>query len=135
MIHARYAGKTLEPGLGTYIRYDAGTGNLQIPLVLSLTLNEFCRFFAGPVISFGKPHLPGNSDARIKNSFFPGIIGACFSTPSFKAGKTFISFVQDIHYTVFNDTDGGALSFSKSAASGLVFATGLRVTLPLNGVL
>jgi len=135
MIHARYAGKTLEPGLGTYIRYDAGTGNLQIPLVLSLTLNEFCRFFAGPVISFGKPHLPGNSDARIKNSFFPGIIGACFSTPSFKAGKTFISFVQDIHYTVFNDTDGGALSFSKSVASGLVFATGLRVTLPLNGVL
>ena len=135
MIHARYAGKTLQPGFGTYIRYDAGTGNVQLPVVLSLTLNEFVRFFAGPVISIGTPHLPGKSNSEIKNSFFPGIIGAAFSTPSFQAGKTFISFVQDIHYTVFNDTDGGALSFSKSASTGLVFATGIRVTLPLNSVL
>jgi len=135
MIHARYAGETLQPGLGTYIRYDAGTGNVQLPIVLSLTLNEFVRVFAGPVISLGSPHLPGDSDYKIKNSFFPGIIGACFSTPSFQVGKTFVSFIQDIHYTVFNDTDGGAMSVSKSIPTGLVFATGFRVTLPLKNIL
>ena len=135
MIHARYAGKTLQPGVGAYIRYAAGTDNVQLPLVFSLTMNEFVRVFAGPVISLGKPHLPGDSDYKIKNSFFPGIIGAAFSTPSFQVGKTFVSFVQDIHYTVFNDTDGAAMSFSKSLTTGLVLATGIRVTLPLNSVL
>ena len=135
MIHARYAGKNFQPGIGTYIRYDAGTDNLQIPIVLSLTLNEFFRFFAGSVISFGSPHLPGNSDYEIKNSFFPGIIGACFSSPSIKAGKTFVSFVQDVHYTVFNDSDGSALSFSRNIPSSLVFASGIRITLPLKSVL
>ncbi|MCR4823398.1 MAG: C40 family peptidase [Treponema sp.] len=135
MIHARYAGKVLQPGLGTYIRYDAGTGNVQLPIVLSLSFNEFFRIFAGPVLSLGSPSLPGDPDTEIENSFFPGIIGACFSTPSVKIGKTFLSLVQDIHYTVFNDTDGSALSIGKSFASGLVFATGLRVTLPLKSVL
>lgn len=135
MIHARYAGKSLQPGLGAYIRYDSGTGTVQIPLVLSLTLNEFCRVFAGPVISFGSPSLPGNSDRDIEQSFFPGIIGICFSTPGIAIGKTALSFVQDIHYTVFNDTDGAALPPAKSIPAGLVFATGIRVTLPLSHVL
>ena len=135
MIHARYAGQSIQPGVGTYFRYDAGTGNFQMPIVLSLTINEFCRVFAGPVISFGTPSLPGKPECEIESSFFPGIIGACFSTPSFTVGKTAISFVQDIHYTVFNDTDGSALSFSKSVPTGLVFATGIRVTLPLRNVL
>lgn len=135
MLHARYAGKNLQPGLGTYFRYDAGTGNFQFPIVLSLTLNEFFRVFAGPVISIKKPHLPGDSDRDIKNSFFPGILGVCLSTPSFKIGKTAVSIVQDIHYTVFNDTDNSALSFTKSVPTGLVLATGVRVTLPLKSVL
>lgn len=135
MLHARYAGKNLQPGLGTYFRYDAGTGNFQFPIVLSLTLNEFFRVFAGPVISIKKPHLPGDSDRDIKNSFFPGILGICLSTPSFKIGKTAVSIVQDIHYTVFNDTDNSALSFTKSVPTGLVLATGVRVTLPLKSVL
>ena len=135
MIHARYAGKILQPGVGTYIRYDAGTGNFQLPLVISLTFNEYFRIFAGPVLALGSPSLPGDSDREIENSFFPGIIGACFSTPSVKVGKTFLSIVQDIHYTVFNETDGSALSFGKSFASGLVLATGIRVTLPLKSVL
>ena len=135
MIHARYAGTSLQPGLGSGLRYDAGTGNFQLPIVLSLTVNEFFRVFAGPVISIGQASQPGNSDVKIENSFFPGIIGVCLSTPSVKVGKTLISLVQDIHYTVFNDTDGSALSFGKSITTGLVFATGVRVTLPLKNVL
>lgn len=134
MIHARYAGKTIQPGVGTYIRFDAGTGNFQLPLVVSLTFNEYVRIFAGPVFALGNASLPGDSDRKIENSFFPGILGLCFSTPSLKIGKTFLSLVQDIHYTVFNDTDGSALPLSKSIPSGLVLSTGLRVTLPLKGV-
>ncbi|MBR1537034.1 MAG: C40 family peptidase [Treponema sp.] len=135
MIHARYAGNKIQPGLGTYIRYDTGTDTLQLPIVLSLTLSEYFRIFAGPVISFGSPHLPANSDREIKASFFPGILGFCFSTPSVKIGKTCLSFVQDVHYTIFNDRDSGTLSFTQSLPTGLVFATGLRVTLPLKNVL
>lgn len=59
----------------------------------------------------------------------------CFNSPSFKAGKTDVSFVQDIHYTVFNDTDGSALSALNSLATGLVFSSGVRVTLPLSTLL
>lgn len=135
MIHARYAEKAVQPGFGTYIRYDAGTGVLQLPVVVSLTLNEYFRFFVGPVFSFGTPSLPGNSDRVIKSSIFPGIFGLCFNTPSVKVGKVFISLMQDIHYTVFKDKDGGALSFTKSVSSGLALATGLRVALPLKSVL
>ncbi len=135
MAHVRYEGKNFRPGAGVYIRYDAGTENLQIPFVFSLTLSDYVRAFAGPVFSIGKPTLPGNSDEKIKNSFFPGILGICWNTPSIKAGKTEISFVQDIHYTVFNKTDSSALSPRKSIPSGLVFATGVRVTLPLKNLL
>ncbi|MDY2843101.1 MAG: C40 family peptidase [Treponema sp.] len=135
MAHVRYEGKNFRPGVGTYIRYDAGTENLQIPFIFSLTLSDYVRAFAGPVFSIGKPTLPGNSDEKIKNSFFPGILGICWNTPSIKAGKTEISFVQDIHYTVFNKNDSSALSPRKSIPSGLVFATGVRVTLPLKNLL
>ena len=134
MIHARYAGEILQPGIGTYFRYDAGTGNLQLPFVISLTLNEFFRIFAGPVLALGSPNLPDSTE-KIKNSVFPGILGVCFSTPAIKVGKILLSFVQDIHYTVFNDIDGTALSLKNSLATGLVFATGVRVTLPLKNVL
>lgn len=134
MIHVRYEGSKVRPGVGTYFRYDAGTGNFQLPLVFSLTLSDYVRAFAGPVFSAGTPSLPGNSDEEIKNSIFPGILGVCWNTPSFKAGKTEISFVQDIHYTVFNKTDSSAMSPSESIPTGLVFATGVRVTLPLKNL-
>lgn len=135
MIHVRYEGQKIKPGVGTYIRYDAGTGNLQLPLVISLTLNEYMRIFAGPVFYLWNPSLPGDSSREIKHSIFPGILGICWNTPSFKAGKTEICFAQDIHYTIFNDTDNSALSAKNSIPTGLVFASGIRVTLPLRNVL
>lgn len=134
MFHIRYNGENFKPGLGAYIRYDAGTNNVQIPLVLSLTLGDYVRAFAGPVFSIGTPELPGNSGEDIKNSIFPGILGICWNTPPLKAGKTEISFIQDIHYTVFNKTSNAAMSPRKSIPSGLVFATGIRVTLPLKNL-
>ena len=134
-VHARYAGENLQPGLGTIFRYDAGTGVFQIPLIVSLTLNDYVRIFAGPVITLGEPHLPGNSDRKIESSFFPGILGVSLCSPAIEAGKILLSLVQDIHYTIFNETDGSALSFTRAVPTGLVFATGLRVTLPLKNVL
>ena len=134
MAHAMYDGD-MKPGLGTYIRYDRGTGVVQLPIVLTYSLSEYIRLFIGPVITFGKPNLPGDSDQDIKASFFPGILGVCFNTPSIEAGKFKISFTQDIHYTVYNTTDKAALSPYKSLVSGLVLSSGIRVTLPMSNVL
>ncbi|MBR1615526.1 MAG: C40 family peptidase [Treponema sp.] len=134
MAHAMYDGD-MKPGLGTYIRYDRGTGVVQLPIVLTYSLSEYIRLFIGPVITIGKPTLPGDSDQDIKASFFPGILGVCFNTPSIEAGKFKISFTQDIHYTVYNTTDKAALSPYKSLASGLVLSSGIRVTLPMSNVL
>ena len=135
MLHAMYEGKTICPGVGTMFRYDAGTGTVQLPLVVSLTIGNYFRLFFGPVIGLGSPTLPGDEDTDIKHSFFPGIMGVCWQTPSFAAGKTRISFQQDIHYTIFNDTDKSALSLKNSIVSGLVFSSGVRVTLPLSKML
>ena len=134
MAHAMYDGD-MKPGLGTYIRYDRGTGVVQLPIVLTYSLSEYIRLFIGPVITIGKPALPGDSDQDIKASFFPGILGVCFNTPSIEAGKFKISFTQDIHYTVYNTTDKAALSPYKSLVSGLVLSSGIRVTLPMSNVL
>lgn len=135
LVHVRYADSVLQPGAGVFLRWDSGTGTFQIPIVLSLSLSDYFRIYAGPVICIGTPYLPGESDTKIKSSFFPGMLGVLWQTPSFNAGKTQISFVQDIHYTVFNDTDGSALSGINSVVSGLVFSSGFRVTLPLSSLL
>jgi hypothetical protein len=134
-LHAMYDGKTLKPGIGSILRWDTGTGVIQLPVIFSLTMNEYLRIFAGPVITVGTPYLPGDKDKEIESSFFPGILGLYLSSPSIKAGKTDISFVQDIHYTVFNDTDGSAMSAINSLGTGLVLSTGIRVTLPLASML
>ena len=135
MLHVMYDSNTICPGLGTMIRYDAGTGTLQLPLIASLTIGEYFRLFVGPVFSFGTAKLPGDDDVTIDQSIFPGIIGMCWQTPSITAGKVKLSLQQDIHYSVFDQTNGAALSLKNSLVSGLVFSTGVRVTLPLANVL
>lgn len=138
-LHARYTGLSLQPGLGLSLGYDPQTQVFRVPLVFSLTVLRGLRVYAGPVFSIGSPVEPGTADAEspkeMKASVFPGIIGAAWQTPSLKAGKTEISFVQDIHYSVFNGTDEAALPFLNSLAAGLVFSTGVRVTLPLGNLL
>ena len=102
----------------------------QIPIAVSITPNEYFRCYAGPVVTFGTPELPGGDDEEIKASVFPGIIGVSWTTPSFTKGKVKVSLCQDISYSVFNKKDGSALSPKNSFASGLLFSTGIRVTLP-----
>lgn len=132
--NARYAGWKLQPGFGTIFRYNHAAKIFQIPIVLSLTFSDYVKVYAGPVINFGHPTLPGG-DEEIRGSFFPGIIGFSFQSPKIKAGKVGLSFVQDLSYTIYNDTDGGAMAFYKSAGSGIVLSTGFRVTLPLSNFL
>lgn len=130
--HARYTGGNLEPGFGFSLSYDPAMQAFKLPLLFSLTVAKGIRVYAGPVFTMGKPVEPGTDGDRVKGSIFPGVLGFCFQTPTFKAGKVELSLVQDIRYTVFNGMDGAALSFIDSMASGLVFSTGIRVTFPLS---
>ncbi len=132
MIHARYNGENFRPGVGAYIRYDSDTKVMQFPVVLTLTLGDYTRIFMGPVITAGTPEYDGE---EIKSSFFPGIMGVAWNTPSLKVGKCGISIFQDIHYTVFNKMDGTALRARNSVTSGLVFSSGIRVSLPISNIL
>ncbi|MBQ0161688.1 MAG: C40 family peptidase [Treponema sp.] len=131
---ARYTKWPIQPGVGTSLRWNYGASCFQIPITFNLTFNDYVNIYIGPVITIGVPRLPETS-TKIRSSFFPGIIGVTFSTPSIKAGKVNISISQDISYTVFNGTDGGALPINESLSTGFVFSTGIRVTLPLNRVL
>lgn len=132
--NARYAAWKFQPGVGTILRYNHASKIFQMPIVFSMNFGDYIKIYAGPVINFGKPTFP-DSDSKIKGSFFPGILGVSFQTPKIKAGKVGISFVQDISYTVYNDSDGGAMSFHDSMATGFVFSSGVRVTLPLSNFL
>jgi len=132
--NARYAAWKFQPGIGTILRYNHASEIFQMPIVFSMNFGDYVKIYAGPVINFGKPKFP-DSDSKIKGSFFPGILGVSFQTPKIKAGKVGISFVQDISYTVYNDSDGGAMPFHDSMATGLVFSSGIRVTLPLSNFL
>ena len=118
----------LEPGFGFGIRYNYGIDVVQIPLIFSATLNDYVRFYAGPVITFGNPKMI-SIEKEISSSFFPGILGVTFSTPSFSINKTKVQFIQDVSYTVFNNPDNAALSFIESASAGIVMFTGIKVTL------
>lgn len=131
---ARYTNWAIQPGIGTQFKWNYGADCFQIPITFNLTFNDYVSVYLGPVITIGISKLPETYEP-INASFFPGIIGVTFSTPSIKAGKVNISISQDISYTVFNGTDGGALPVNEALSTGFVFSTGIRVTLPLNRVL
>ena len=132
-LHASYTGWNLNPGIGLFIRFNAGLDTFQLPVILSLSMNDYIRMYAGPVFTFKSPVLI-DTDKEIKGSIFPGIIGLSLSTPKWKIGKVALQAVQDINYTVYNNTDGAALPFMESIAAGLVMYTGIRVTMPLSAI-
>ncbi len=126
--NVRYSKWVLEPGFGLCFRYNHGIGVFQLPLTFTATINDYFRFYAGPVITFGSPQMVGTGEA-ISASIFPGILGISLSTPSFSIAKSKVQIVQDISYTIFNQLDNGALPFLQSISAGLVMFTGIRVTL------
>ncbi len=130
-LHASYAGWTLNPGIGFFLRFNTGLDTFQTPVILSLSMNDYIRVYAGPVFTCNDVTLI-DSDKEIKGSIFPGIIGLSLSTPKWNIGKVALQAVQDINYTVYNKMDGAALPFMESIAAGLVMYTGVRVTVPLS---
>lgn len=131
LFHASYETSVLEPGLGIGLRFNTGLDVFQMPVILSLTVNDYVRFYAGPVFTFGTPTLI-DTDMTIKGSVFPGIIGASVSTPKLKIMDVGIQAVQDISWTVYNNAGGSALNFTDSVAAGFVMYTGIRVSFPLS---
>lgn len=117
----------LEPGIGLNLRINTSLGIFQMPILLSTTINDYLRIYAGPVLSFGRAQLLG-STKEIQPSIFPGIIGVSLSTPSFDLGKIKLQVVQDFSYTVFNNADNAALSFVESIASGMLLNTGIKAS-------
>ncbi len=126
--HARYSAWDTQPGFGVEFRFDPKMGVFQIPLHFSVTVPYGFRVYAGPVFTFGNPVLVG-SEQKIASSIFPGILGLSWQSPGFSIGKTSVSFVQDISWTVFNNLDNSALSIGDSFVAGLVFSTGFRVSI------
>ena len=124
----RYSKWVLEPGFGFGLHFDYGLRIFQMPIYFSATVNDYFRFYAGPVISFGNGTMMVTGD-EIKPSVFPGVLGISFSTPAFNIAKTKLQVVQDICYTVYNKMDNSALSLLDSVSAGLVFYTGVRVTM------
>lgn len=122
----------LQPGIYSGFKFNSGCGVIQVPVALSITPSEYFRCYAGPVLTLGSAELPGDDDVEIEASIFPGIIGFTWNTPSLTKGDVKVSLYQDISYSVFNKEDGSALSPKNSLAAGLVFSTGIRVTLPFS---
>ena len=130
-LNARYKKWFLEPGITVGTRINFSQDVFQIPILFTATMSEYVRVYAGPVISFSNAHLV-TTDDTIKASVFPGTIGVTFSTPSFSIKEAKVQFVQDVSYSVFNQTDNAALNFLDSVSAGLIMFTGVRVSLPLS---
>lgn len=129
----RYSKLALQPGLSLGFRYNHGVGIIQLPVLFTATPNDYFRFYAGPIFSFGTARML-KTEEEIKPSIFPGVLGFSFSTPALEVGKTKIQLVQDVSYTVFNSLDNSALPFVESFSAGLIFYTGVRVTLGLGSL-
>ena len=128
-IHSQYNRWILRPGFGVDFRYEPKMSVFQIPILLTLSPQDYIRIYAGPVFTIGTPNLIG-SDKEIKASIFPGIMGISFQTPAIQiANVVGLRFTQDISYEVFNNTNNSALSFAESCASGITFQTGIRVDI------
>lgn len=131
--NVRYAKWPLQPGVGVNLRFNYGTRTFQMPVVISTTLNDYIRIYAGPVFTFGESKMPGNGE-KIKSSIFPGTLGVTLATPAFKVSKAKVQIVQDISYNVVNRCDNSALDFGDSVCAGLLFSTGVRVSLGMKTI-
>lgn len=132
--HTRWAKWTVQPGFAAELRIEPPMGMFQFPLLFTLSVPHGFRIYAGPVFTAGNVHLIG-SDQIVSASIFPGTFGAGWQSPGVKIGHTELSFIQDIRWTVFNNLDNSALPPKESVVAGLVFSTGVCVTLKASDLL
>jgi hypothetical protein len=128
-LHASYKPENwqLYPGIGVGFGWDIATGTYNIPFIASLSMDNGIRVYAGPVLAFPREATLPDTDTPIAPSIFPGILGVSWSSPPLRLGAAGVSFMQDIHYQVYNKPNGAALPFFESCAAGIVFSTGIRV--------
>lgn len=129
-IQGRFDKTPVKPGLSLQLTYDRLMEIVQIPILLSLTLPHRISLYAGPIFTMGNAVQPG-SGIPAKAPIFPGIFGISWESTPAGSGRLRLSFVQHLRYTVVQDGMGRPLSAGMSLASGLVFSSGLRVTLML----
>lgn len=129
--NARVSSMKLQPGLGIGFRWNYWINLIQIPITFSMTLNDYLKVYMGPIFSFGNG-IVNDSKQEVVASIFPGTIGVSFSTPSLTKGDVKIQLVQDMAYSVFNNTDNSALHIYDSLTSGLVLYSGVKITLPVS---
>ena len=123
-----YKGRILKPGLSAAFRLEPLMGIYQFPLCVTLGLPRGFCLYAGPVFTAGSAHSVGKDDA-LSAAIFPGVFGAYWQSPPLRVDRGEVSFIQDINWTVFSGTEGKRLGFKESAAAGLRFSTGIRVTI------
>ena len=123
-----YKGRVLRPGLSAAFRLEPLMGIYQFPLCVTLGLPHGFCLYAGPVFTAGSAHSLG-TDRELSAPIFPGTFGARWQSPPFRADKSEVSFIQDINWTMFSGAGNTRLGFTESAASGLRFSTGIRVTI------
>ncbi|MBP3709633.1 MAG: C40 family peptidase [Treponema sp.] len=118
----------IYPGIGALIRWNKNVGVVQFPFVLILAITDYVRVYGGIVLTAGLPKAV-DSGKTIYAPIFPGTFGTSVNTPPLKLGIISLCLVQDICYTVFRHADGRALSAQDAITAGLVFSSGVRVTL------
>ncbi len=121
----------IEPGIGVGFRWNKWLDVYQIPIMLSFTPTEYCRLYAGPIFTLGNQTISYN-DKELKPSIFPGIFGFSLSTPEFRIARAGVQLVQDISWTVFNNSDGSQMSLWETSEISLVMHTGIRISLPMS---
>ena len=106
----------------------------ELPICLTLHINDYISFYTGPVLSTGiickEPLALIDTEKKVYIPVY-GILGASFQTPKIDLGGCELSFVQDISYTFFMATqDYEKLTFKENLAAGITFSTGVSVSLP-----
>lgn len=128
--NVRLSNLYLQPGLSFGVRWNYWMDIIQLPVNLSFTLNDYMRFYVGPVIAFTDGVMK-ESKKEVSPSIFPGTLGLSLTTPSFTSGDIKVQLAQDISYTVYNNPDNSAMNFFDSLCGGLVLFTGVRITFPI----
>ncbi len=128
--NARFSDVYLQPGLSLGFRWNYWMDLIQLPVNLTFTINDYMRFYVGPVFAFSNGVMK-ESKKEVSPSIFPGTLGLSLTAPSFTSGDVKVQLAQDISYTVYNNPDNSAMNFFDSLCGGLVLYTGIRVTFPM----
>ncbi|MCM1321244.1 MAG: C40 family peptidase [Bacteroides sp.] len=123
--------RPVKPGISAGFRITPWLGIVQIPVCAVLSISPFFSVYTGIVLTAGTPIYETNIRQQLKSPLYPGTFGITVNTPALKISGCNVRISQDISYTLFTDADGGKLTLGSALRTGLVFSTGVRVTIPI----